>query len=339
MPGGSVLPEIRNPAVRHRWIDDNLPLMPSPHSNKDATARAAEVASYTPRLDSRSRWYRVRGLRLHVRSWGPSRGSGAERVFLHGWMDCSASFQFIVDHLQQPGRVHAPDWRGFGLSGHSGADSYWFPDYLADLEHLLDRLSPDRPVDLVGHSMGGNVAMLYAGIRPERVRRLVNLEGMGLAATRPAQAPERYRRWLDEVGQNGNRAPRTYPSLDALADRLMKANPRLAADRARFIAQHWSRVREDGAFELLADPAHKRTNPVLYRLPEVIACWRKIRADVLWVMAAEQPAGHWYSSDEAVERRIRAIKSVQRTTIPDSGHMLHHDQPALLAHLIEDFLQ
>jgi pimeloyl-ACP methyl ester carboxylesterase len=254
-------------------------------------------------------------------------------------MDCSASFQFIIDHLRQPGRVYAPDWRGFGLSDRSGADSYWFPDYLADLDRLLDRLSPDRPVDLVGHSMGGNVAMLYAGIRPERVRRLVNLEGMGLAATRPTQAPERYRRWLDEVGRNAAPAPRIYPTLEALADRLMRANPRLAADRARFIAHHWSRVREDGALELLGDPAHKLTNPVLYRLPEVTACWRRIRAEVLWVMAAEQPADRWHASEEAVERRIRAIPSVRRATVPDSGHMLHHDQPLLLAQLIEDFLQ
>jgi pimeloyl-ACP methyl ester carboxylesterase len=99
---------------------------------------------------------------------------------VHGWMDVGASYQFVVDALTTDRWVVAPDWRGFGLTPSGGADSFWFPDYLADLDALLDLLSPDAPVDLVGHSMGGNVAMMYAGIRPERIRTLVNLEGFGL---------------------------------------------------------------------------------------------------------------------------------------------------------------
>jgi len=258
---------------------------------------------------------------------------------LHGWMDCSASFQFIVDALSSETPVCAPDWRGFGLSDRTSSDSYWFPDYLADLDQLLERISPDAPVDLVAHSMGGNVALLYAGIRPERIRRIVNLEGLGLGATRSSQAPGRYRQWLDELRDEPPRAARGYPTLDALAQRLMQSNRRLTPERARFIAHHWSRQRDDGQFEILGDPAHKRVNPVLYRVPEVLACWRKIRASVLWVMAAEQPANRWHADDTAVQRRIRAIRSLSRVTVEDSGHMLHHDQPAAIARMIEDFFR
>ena len=115
-------------------------------------------------------------------------------VMLHGWMDVGASFQFVVDALAGidgfERAIAAPDWRGFGLTEGPPVDSYWFPDYLGDLDALLDALSPHIPVDLAGHSMGGNAAMIYAGVRPQRVRRLVNLEGFGM----PAAAAERWRR-------------------------------------------------------------------------------------------------------------------------------------------------
>jgi pimeloyl-ACP methyl ester carboxylesterase len=311
-------------------------------SSSDASQTLHKVLcasqTYSPSIASRSRWHRIRGLRLHVRSWRTPGRSPSTVVMLHGWMDCSASFQFIVDRLRRPWTVHAPDWRGFGLSGRTSADSYWFPDYLADLDRLLERLSPDRPVDLVAHSMGGNIAMLYAGTRPERVRRLVNLEGFGLRGTPSAQAPDRYRRWLDELAAPAPRAARPYDSIEAVAERLMRANPRLTAERALFVARHWTRHREQGGFEMLGDPVHKVVNPVLYRVPEVLACWRRVRAPVLWVMAEEQPAERWYSDERELERRMRAVASLQRVTLPDTGHMLHHDQPDRIAELVEAFL-
>src|SRR5881396_1630908 len=146
---------------------------------------------------SESVYVPVRGLRYHCRCWGDAR---APKLFmLHGWMDVSASFQFVVDALRGDWRVIAPDWRGFGLSEWAKSDSYWFPDYFADLDRLLAHFQPDSPAMLAGHSMGGNVAAMYAGIRPERVAKLVNLEGLGLTGTRAEKAPERYARWLAEL--------------------------------------------------------------------------------------------------------------------------------------------
>ena len=241
-------------------------------------------APYLPHRPGRSRFVDLRGLRCHLNEWGDAGQASADRptlVMLHGWMDVGASFQFAVDALaaiEGDGRhVIAPDWRGFGLSDPGGADGYWFPDYLGDLDALLDsRADPAAPIDLLGHSMGGNVAMVYAGVRPERIRRLVNLEGFGLPATRPAQAPARYRQWLDELKQPV--ALRPYDSLDAVADRLRKTNPLLRADRAAWLAGHWSRQADDGRWHILGDPAHKRANPVLYQKDEVLACWQRIAA-------------------------------------------------------------
>ena len=140
----------------------------------------------------------VRGLRYHCRIWGET---GAPKLFmLHGWMDVSASFQFLVDALQDDWQVIAPDWRGYGLSAWGPADCYWFPDYMGDLDRLLAQFQPEAPVTLIGHSMGGNIASMYAGVRPQRVARLVNLEGFGMSRSEPAKAPARYAKWLAQLG-------------------------------------------------------------------------------------------------------------------------------------------
>src|SRR5690554_4215852 len=150
-----------------------------------------------------SRFFDLRGIRIHVREWG---SPGVLKLFmLHGWSDVAATFQFVVDALGQDWHVIAPDWRGHGATGR-GFDAYWFAEYLGDLDALLRAYSPDESVRIVGHSMGGNVAQMYAGIRPERVRALVALEALGRSDRLAESAPERYREWLDQISTP--RAPR-----------------------------------------------------------------------------------------------------------------------------------
>lgn len=287
---------------------------------------------------SRSKFLTVRGLRTHVRHWGRE---GAPKIFMaHGWMDMSASFQFIVDCLEGDWHVIAHDWRGFGLSERTGTDTYWFPDYVADLDFLLDHYSPDAPVNLLGHSMGGNAVSLYAGVRPERVAKLINLEGIGLQGGVPQQAPKRMARWLDEL-----KTPpvmRGYASLDEVSARLKKTNPRLPEDRAAFLAEHWSARNAEGEYEILGDPAHKMSGPLLYHLDEMIAIWKKITAPVLWIEAAETDMWRWMGPQEQmraeVDSRLSHMASVEAHIVPGAGHMVHHDQPQVLARLIEAFL-
>jgi len=284
---------------------------------------------------SESLYFDVRGLRYHVRHWS---GDDARRiVLLHGWMDVSASFQFLVDALRADWDVYAPDWRGYGLTDWGKSDCYWFPDYVADLDLLLERVQAETPVNLVGHSLGGNVAALYAGVRPARIRRLVNLEGFGMAGTQPDQAPKRYGRWLDELHENSGFRP--YPDFGALADRLQKNNPRLARDRAEFLAWHWGRETPDGRVLLRGDPAHKIINPVLYRYEETRACWSQVTAPVLWVDAAESETLKHVGLTAAQYAERRAVfRDLKYVTVQNAGHMLHHDQPEQVASLIEEFL-
>ncbi|MEN9865003.1 MAG: hypothetical protein RL748_593 [Pseudomonadota bacterium] len=286
----------------------------------------------------RSEFLRIRGLRYHVRHWGNDQ---APMLFmLHGWMDCSASFQFVVDALQQDWHVIAPDWRGFGLSENTAADSYWFPDYLGDLDAILQMYSPLQAVNLLGHSMGGNVVALYAGVRPERVKKLINLEGFGLPNMDAALAPGKYAKWLDALREPAQL--RSYASQAEVAARLQKTNPRLSDERAAFLSGHWARENARGEWEILGDPAHKLPNPVLYREAEVLACWAQTTAPVLWVEAEHTLMWNWMGGKEkgraAIEQRLQAIPNVKPALLRDAGHMLHHDQPEELAHLIEAFL-
>ncbi|MEQ5838856.1 alpha/beta hydrolase [Paraburkholderia acidicola] len=289
---------------------------------------------------SQSDFVSIHGVRLHVRRWG---NPDAPALFmLHGWMDVAASFQFVVDALGGDWQVIAPDARGFGLSdwpvAERGAGHYWFQEYLSDLDALLDHYAPTGEVNLVGHSMGANVVCLYAGIRPERVRRVVDLEGFGLAPSFAAQAPRRLRGWLDEMREPPSL--KHYASLDAVAARLVKTNERLSAQRARFLAEHWSRPDGEGGYELLADPAHKMRGPMLYRLDEVMAVWAKVQAKVLHVEAAASPTLAMIAGEiplDEFKARFRAFPNWREKIIDDAGHMVHHDQPEQVAALIEAF--
>ena len=284
---------------------------------------------------SHSAFHECNGLRHHIRTWGAE--SSPPLFLLHGWMDASASFQFVVDELQRNWRVIAPDWRGCGLSAWAPG-GYWFPDYYADLDALLAIYSPDEPARLVGHSMGGVIACTYAGIRPQRVAKVMSLEGFGLARTTPQDAPGRYRRWLDELVEEPRF--RIYASFDALAARLRADNPRLSAEKAQFIARAWAHEAATDEVRLLHDPKHKRANPVLFRIEELIACWRECTAPVMWVLARDSK-GTGYLSDtpEQLAERKGAFSDFREAWVEDAGHMMHHDQPAAVARLIETFIE
>ena len=298
---------------------------------------------YQVKKTARNEFVPIRNLRYHVLVWGEPAPDKTPLVLLHGWMDVAASYQFVVDALSQPHYVIAPDWRGYGQTNTAGADSFWFPDYLADLDFLLDHYAPGAQVNLVGHSMGGNVAMMYAGVRPERIRRLVNLEGFGMPATTPDEAPGRFTRWMDELKQlhQGEMDLKAYDAVSGVARRLMRTNPRLGADKANWLATHWAQENAEGKWQILGDPAHKITNAQLYRLDELLEIYRRISMPLLSVEAAGDSLSLWWKGQFTLAQyheRLKNVPQVEIVRIEDAGHMLHHDQPEILAGLIERFI-
>jgi pimeloyl-ACP methyl ester carboxylesterase len=262
---------------------------------------------------------------------------------VHGWMDVAASFQFVIDAMKDDHWIIAPDWRGFGLSETPNTDHFFFPDYLADLDQLLDHYVGERLINLLGHSMGGHIATLYAGIRPERVNKLINLEGFGMPATRPTQAPSRLAKWMDQLKalHRGEIDLKPYPSLEAVAQRLIKNNPRLGEDKAHWLAKHWARANAQGEWRILGHAAHKVVNAQLFKTDETQAIYERITAPALCVVADSDSMSQWwkdsYTLDE-FKQRIAAVPKLTHAVIGDAGHMLHHDQPEALAKLIEEFL-
>jgi len=303
---------------------------------------------YQVKNPARSEFVPIRNQNYHVLIWGEPAPGKVPLVMVHGWMDVAASYQFVVDAFSQDHYVIAPDWRGYGLTTGPEIDNYWFPDYLADLDFLLDHYSPDQPVDLVGHSMGGNVVMMYTGSRPERIRRLVNLEGFGMPVTKPTHAPLRYAKWMNELKKlhRGEMALNTYDDIQGVARRLMKTNPRLARNdaghhKAEWLAQHWARCNEQGRWEIRGDAAHKIINANIARVDETLEIYRRITMPALVVEASDNELNQWWKGAYTLEEfheRLKVVPQLQRALIEDAGHMLHHDQPERLAEILEAFL-
>jgi pimeloyl-ACP methyl ester carboxylesterase len=291
---------------------------------------------YVPRRPAQHETVELRYLKFHVHRWSGSKSEPI--VLLHGWGDTGETFQFVVDAMPDDRTLLAIDHRGFGRTEWP-QDGYWFPDYLADLDGWLDLISPDAPVTLVGHSMGGNIAAHYAGVRPERVRHVVNLEGFGLQATASDQAPGRYAQWLNEVKAAEQFASyANYPDFDRLAESLVRRHRHLPRDRADFIARAWAREDGQGRIELRADPRHKRVNPYLYRRDEMRACWKQITAPLLFVAAEESEHYRRIRDVFTLDSLREDFADVQLAVVSEAGHMLHLEQPERVAQLIRDFI-
>jgi pimeloyl-ACP methyl ester carboxylesterase len=279
---------------------------------------------------------RVRGLDIHLTRWGPPPAESAAPVLLlHGWSDTGDTFQFMVDALRADLPLVAPDWRGFGRSEWA-REGYWFADYLADLDALLDLLSPRAPAPLIGHSMGGNIASLYAGLRPERVRCVVNIEGFGLPRTTPDRAPDRLRKWLDQV----KTVPplKDYGSFEQLASIIRSRYPRFTAAQSMFVARAWGQSGAGGRVRLLGDARHRWVNPVLYRREEAEACWRGIRAPMLMLLGEQSEYLSQLGADGTDEGFRAVMPGLEIRRIADAGHMLHIERPEAAAALVEGFL-
>lgn len=301
---------------------------------------------YQAQRQSQSHYFSVRGRQYHVRTWGEPKPHEAPWVMLHGWMDVGASFQFVVDELKGEPFVVAPDWRGFGLTQDEHHDHFTFPDYLCDLDCLLDHLQAQcdhTHFNLIGHSMGGNVATLYAGLRGERIHKLVNLEGFGLPPSHPAMAPERLRRWMKDVKSvgEGALALKTYANVQEVAQRLIKTNARLPLDKALWLAEHWAQPHALGRWSILGSAAHKVVSAHLYQVDEVLSILRCITAPTLCVHTQERALfkkwGAMYTFEDYLQR-MSAIEGVQHLEIAHASHMLHHDQPRMLASMLTQFL-
>lgn len=297
--------------------------------------RASTSEMYGLARESSCQRLDIRGITYNVRCWGPA--DAPPLVLLHGTQDSSVTFQFLIDALAMDWSVVAPDWRGHGLTDHE-RDGYWFHDFVADLDVLLSHLYPDSSVPLVGHSLGGNIASIYSGLRPDRVSHLVSLDGFGPLVSRiPVDFPAIMDRYLEKT--SNKRTPRAYASIDEMAARLMKTNRRLSEEKAIFLATHSARRLDDGNYVWLFDPNHRFTIPSLHTMDEWSEIWGEIRAPSLWLSSEDERKDAPLNHPEVFDARAKMIRGLTHHKILDTGHNLHHDQPEQVVRSIEAFLK
>jgi pimeloyl-ACP methyl ester carboxylesterase len=279
---------------------------------------------------------RVRGLETHLTRWGPPPSIYAPPVLLlHGWLDVGDTFQFMVDAFKKDWPIVAPDWRGFGRSEWP-QEGYGFTDYLADLDALMDVISLGEPVRIIGHSMGGNIANHYAGLRPERVRCVVNLEGFGLPRTTSDTPPKRLRKWLDQI--KSPTLEKTYNSFEQFAAVIKHRYPRFSEEAAAFVARAWGALDADDRVRQVADPRHHWATPVLYKRDDSEAIWREIRAPLMMMVGEKSDYLPRLGVDGTFDALRAAFDGVEIVSVADAGHMLHIERAAVVAPLIEAFL-
>jgi pimeloyl-ACP methyl ester carboxylesterase len=282
----------------------------------------------------RSGYQRVNGLKLFIhRFHDPNAApSGLTLLLVHGFMDSGATWDFVAEHLSRAGHdIIAPDLRGFGQSDPVGAGGYYhFPDYVADLSELCDTLAPRR-LGIIAHSMGGTVATLLAGARPELVERLALLEGMGPVATSPDMAVDRMRVWLKDM-REAPRSPRSLTSMQEAIERLVLHHPNVPREVIESRAQHLTRLDDQGRLIWAYDPLHRTTSPTPFNAETFKVFLARIECPTLVVSGGR--AG-WHPTDEA--QRIACLRSVTTFELPKAGHMMHWTAPEPLAACLAAF--
>ena len=278
-----------------------------------------------------SRTHVSQGLKLHYVDWG---NEGAPLLLLlHGMRDHARSWDWTARALRDSWHIIAPDLRGHGDSQWSPDGAYLSPFHVLDVADLIDMLG-HKQLTIIGHSYGGNVCARYAAIFPQRVRKLVIVDGLGpstqVLADWNANGPvKRTREWIEKRRETADRNPRRFDTLEEAVARMAAANRHLSENQAHHLALHGIRLYADG-YGWKYDP------DVFNFLPEDFAVdsvgfWREIAAPTLLCWGTES----WTTNPE-MDARTKSFRDQRTVVFEKAGHWLHHDQlDAFLAALSE----
>jgi pimeloyl-ACP methyl ester carboxylesterase len=259
-------------------------------------------------------------LKLHYVDWGnPEK---PPLLLLHGGRDHCRSWDWAATDLRRSFHVVAPDLRGHGDSGWAVGSTYSMIDYVLDLAALLKTLDL-FPVTIIAHSLGARVALQYAGMYPDRVAKLVAIEGLGppVGLGKPASAVTRMLHWVREMQALARRHPRPYRSIDEAVARMREANPHLSAEQAHHLTVSGVIRHEDGSYAWKFDNFVRAVSPYLFNVDEAREFWSQITCPVLLVRGTES-----WAPDPAAEGHAAVFRDPHLLSLDAAGHWVHHDQ-------------
>jgi pimeloyl-ACP methyl ester carboxylesterase len=282
-----------------------------------------------------SHFYVSHRLRLHYVDWG---NEGAPPlVLVHGGRDHARSWDWVAHALRKDWHVIAPDLRGHGDSGWAVGGMYAIADFVLDLANLIEALKVDR-VHIVGHSLGGAVSLMYTGVYPERVAKLVAIEGLGppphiLEKLRSRAPGERMQDWVKQMRGLAGRLPRRYESLESAASRMREENAFLSEAQALHLTIHGVNRNEDGTYSWKFDNYVRAFAPYRFDVDDMRSLWGRITCPTLLVRGADS-----WASDPSADGRDQPFRDARCVTIPAAGHWVHHDQLDAFLATVTSFL-
>jgi pimeloyl-ACP methyl ester carboxylesterase len=282
-----------------------------------------------------SRIYFSQRLRLHYVDWG---NPGAPPLLLvHGGRDHCRNWDWVAAALRDDWHVLAPDLRGHGDSQWSPDGNYAIAGYVYDLAQLIHQQEL-APVTIIAHSLGGMIALRYAGIYPDFVRKLVAIEGLGPSPRRLADRSksgiaERMQSWIDEQRGLAGRMPRRYASIEEAFKRMQEVNRHLTPEQAQHLTQQGVNQNEDGTYSWKFDNYVRADPPYEMAVAEVEELWRRITCPTLLVHGRESRA-----SNPLIDGRVQYFPQGRLVVVDEAGHWVHHDQLAGFLDLVKGFL-
>jgi pimeloyl-ACP methyl ester carboxylesterase len=282
-----------------------------------------------------SRVFFSQRLKLHYVDWGNP--DAPPLLLLHGGRDHCRNWDWVAEALRHDYHIIAPDLRGHGESAWSASGHYTMASYLYDLAQLIHQQAL-APVNIIAHSLGGNIALRYAGIYPENLRRLVAIEGLGPgprahadAARRPIA--ERMRAWIEQQRDAAGRQPRRYATLEDAFERMREANQHLSPAQARHLTQHGINQNEDGTYSWKFDHYVRVWPPYDMTREEIAELWGRITCHALLVYGKES-----WATDPAEDGRLAYFQNARVLAVEGAGHWVHHDRLALFLSEVRTFL-
>jgi pimeloyl-ACP methyl ester carboxylesterase len=272
--------------------------------------------------------------RLKLQFWDYGSDHKPSLVLVHGALDHARNWDWVAHDLCRHYHVYALDLRGHGNSAWAPGAAYTVAEHVLDLSALLDIIN-DFPIRLIGHSLGGGIVLHYSGLYPDRVQKLISIEGLGFPEGHAMHGPasDRARRWIANIRELENRRPHSYPSLQAAINRMKEANPRLSDDVARHLTLHGTNWDSDGSLVWKFDNYSRAFPPYGHNIPDAVEILRHIHCPTLFFWGEQS-----FLPIPGDDPRYRAIRNSRMITVPAAGHWLHHDALALFLRESTSFL-